>query len=303
MIVTVTTPTGNVGSKVTSYLLNMKGLQVSLVARDRGKVELFEDLGALVHEGDLEDGEFVSRATATTDALFWVTPTPGETDNLRDFQNRLGTNAATAVVTNRIGRVVNLSSIGAHQGHGTGPIDGLHDVEQHLNEAGTTVNTRITHLRPAFFMENYLRLTGPIVEHGIVPLPIAGTREIPMVATDDIAVEAVRQLAFPVNGGGGTRPLHGPRDISFDEAAEIIGDVLGKPVRHVRTSPDEFREGLTSNGISDDVADRMVDLYEGMENGHVRSEHQRTDASATPTEFSMFCEAVLAPEIRRMTTA
>jgi uncharacterized protein YbjT (DUF2867 family) len=298
MIIAVTAPTGQVGSKVTSYLLNMKGVQVNLLTRDRLKVRPFENLGALVSEGDLEDTEFVNRATAATDVLFWVTPTPPTIDDLRGFQNRLGANAATAISTNRIGRIVNLSSIGAHLGHGTGPIDGLHDVEQHLNGAAEAISARITHLRPAFYMENYLRATGPIFEQGAVPLPVAGECQVPMVATDDVAVEAVRQLAFAVNGGT-AKPLLGPRDIRFDEAAEILGEALGRPIRHVRIEPAEAREALVSMGISDEVARRTVEMYESVEDGRLTTESPRTDSASTPTEFRVFCEKVLVPEIRR----
>ena len=51
-------------------------------------------------------------------------------DDVRAFQNRLGTAGATAIRTNGISRVVNLSSIGsASSDSGVGPISGLHDVE------------------------------------------------------------------------------------------------------------------------------------------------------------------------------
>jgi uncharacterized protein YbjT (DUF2867 family) len=298
MIIAVTAPTGQVGSKVASYLLNMKGVQVNLLTRDRLKVRQFEDLGARVSEGDLQDMEYVNRATSGTDALFWVTPTPPTTDDLRGFQNQLGANAATAIVTNRIGRVVNLSSIGAHLGHGTGPIDGLHDVEQHLNKAAEAISAHITHLRPAFYMENYLRTAEPILKQGAVPLPVAGERQVPMIATDDVAVEAVRQLAFAVNGGT-AKPLLGPRDMRFEEAAEILGKALGRPIRHVRIEPAEAREALASTGISDDVARRTVEMYESVQEGRLTAESPRTDAASTPTEFRVFCEEVLVPEIRR----
>lgn len=304
MIVAVTAPTGNVGGKVTSYLLNMKGIQVTLLTRNAEKVARCRELGALVSEGDLEDGEFVSRATATADALFWVTPTPLATDDLRGFQNLLGENAAQAVVTNRIRRVVNLSSIGAHLGHGTGPIDGLHDVEQHLNEAAEESGSRTTHLRPAFYMENYLQFAKPILENGVVPLPVSGDCEIPMIATSDVAVEAVRQLTFAENGAKTpARQLLGPRDLRLEEAARTLGEALEKPVKHVRVDPESTREAFVSLGASDEVAARMVQMYKGVEEGHLRPEYPRTESSSTPTEFRVFCETELVPQIRRMQRA
>jgi uncharacterized protein YbjT (DUF2867 family) len=298
MIIAVTGATGTVGRKVVPLLLKMKGVQVNLLTRSQERAQHFVDSGAMVHEGDLEDAEFVARATATVDALFWITPTPMETDDLRAFQNRLGANAAAAVVTNRIGRVVDLSSLGGHLGYDTGPIDGLHDVEQHFNQAAVTTDAKVTHLRPAYFMENYALLSAPILEHGTVPLPVSGELQIPMIATGDLAAEAVLQLITPPHEAGVVTPLHGPRDIRFDTAAQMIGEALGSPVRHVRIEPDQARETFVSMGASEDVASRMVQMYESIDSGHLKQELPRTQASTTPTEFQQFCAAVLVPQLK-----
>lgn len=303
MIITVIGATGTVGRKVAPLLQRMKGIQVNLIARDREKVEQFTDFGGMVCEGDLEDAEFVARATATTDALFWVTPTAIAETDLRAFQNRLGANAARAVVTNRIGRVVNLSSIGAHLGFDTGPIDGLHDVEQHLNRAAAATGASVTHLRPAFFMENFLLLARPILNDGIVPLPVSGNRAVPMIATGDLAAEAVLQLVTPRDEARSIVPLHGPRDIDFDTAAQQIGEALNSPVRHHQIEPDQAREAFMSTGASSEVASRMVQMYESIESGHLRSEFHRTRTSTTPTEFQRFCALVLIPELEKAAAA
>lgn len=303
MIIAVTGATGNVGRKVTPLLLKMKGVQVHILTRDAEQVKHFVDSGATVHEGDLEDAEFVARATATTDALFWITPTPLKAEDLRVFQSRLGANAAAAVVANRIGRVVNLSSIGAHIGHETGPIDGLHDVEAHLDQAAITVGSKVTHLRPAFFMENFLVAAKPILEQGVVPLPVSGDRKVPMIATGDLAAEAVLQLVLRDENKDSIVPLHGPRDIDFDTAAKTIGEFLGSPVRHVQIEPDQARASFMAIGASEDVASRMVQMYESIENGHLKHKNPRTFASTTPTEFHRFCTAVLIPELRNAAAA
>jgi uncharacterized protein YbjT (DUF2867 family) len=303
MIIAVTGATGNVGSKVTPLLMKMKGLQVHILARDREKVQHLAESGATVHEGDLEDAEFVARATATADALFWVTPTPLEAEDLRVYQNHLGANAASAVVANRIGRVVNLSSMGAHIGHETGPIDGLHDVEAHLDQAAITVDTKVTHLRPALFMENFLLAAMPILEQGVVPLPVSGGRKVPMIATGDLAAEAVLQLVLRDENKDSIVPLHGPRDIDFDTAAKTIGEALGSPVRHVQIGPDQARASFMAIGASEDVASRLVQMYKSIENGHLKHQRPRTFASTTPTEFHRFCTAVLIPELRNAAAA
>lgn len=300
MIVAVTTPTGTVGGKVAALLLDVEGVQVKLLVRDRLKVRHFEKFGAVVHEGDLEDELFVTRATRVADALFWVTPTPPVTEDLREFQNRLGANAARAIATNRIKRVVNLSSFGAHLGYNTGPIDGLHDVEWLLDQAAAETGATITHLRPAMFMENYLLFARPIVEDGTIPVPMAGDRRIPMVATIDVAIEAIRQLVFPPSDDGMlTRPIHGPHDLTMKSAARTIGEVLGSAVSHSRTDPDETRRLLLTLGISNEVAAEMVQMFRAIDNGHLQPEHPRTAESTTQTSFRCFCEAVLAPRLQR----
>jgi uncharacterized protein YbjT (DUF2867 family) len=299
MIIAVTGATGNVGSKATPLLMKMKGIQVHILTRSKENVRHFADRGATIHEGDLEDPKFVARATATADALFWMTPSPLDAGDLRAYQNRLGSNAAGAVVANRIGRVVNLSSIGAHIGHDTGPIDGLHDVEAHFDQAAITVDAEVTHLRPALFMENYFLVAQPILEQGIVPLPVSGDRSVPMIATGDLAAEAVLQLVLQDERKKHVVPLHGPRDIEFDAAATTIGEALGSPVRHLRIEPDQARASFMAAGASNDVASRLVQMYESIDTGHLKHKLSRTAASTTPTEFHRFCTAVLVPELRK----
>ncbi len=300
MIVAVTTPTGTVGGKVAALLLDVEGVHVKLLARDRTKVKHFEELGAVVDEGDLEDDVFVARATRVADALFWATPTPPDCEDLRAFQNRLGANAANAITTNRISRVVNLSSFGAHLGFDTGPIDGLHDVEGRLDEAAAeTGMTAVTHLRPGMLMENYFLFARPIMEEGTIPLPVAGDRQIPTVAAIDVAIEATRQLVFPASERISTKPLHGPHDLGVREAARTIGDALGSEVSHVRSEPSETKRALTQLGIGGKVADEVVQMFRSIENGHLRPAYSRSVNSTTQTGFRSFCEAVLAPRLKR----
>ena len=153
MKIAVTTPTGHVGSVVADFLLDFGGdIRVKLLGRRPDKLARFTRRGAEASIGSLDDVSYLVRATQDVDALFWVTPPGYGSDKLRAYQKRMGTAVAAAVSSNRVPRVVNLSSIGADQRSGAGPISGLHDVEQLLDETAT----KITHLRPGFFFENLL---------------------------------------------------------------------------------------------------------------------------------------------------
>ena len=102
----------------------------------------------------------------------------------------MGEATATAIATNAIPHVVNLSSNGAHLPDGMGPISGLHAVEQTLN----TVASNMVHLRPGFFMENYWMQLDAIRTAYQVFIPITGDRRLAMIATQDIANVATKLL-------------------------------------------------------------------------------------------------------------
>ena len=135
MKIAITTPTGHVGSAVVDFLLDLGGdIELKLLGRRPEKLRDFARRGAKMAIGAQDNVDYLVQATQGVDALYWATPPGYGSDNVRAFQNRLGKAAATAIRTNRIPRVVNLSSIGAELESGAGPISGLHDVERLLDE-------------------------------------------------------------------------------------------------------------------------------------------------------------------------
>ena len=238
MKIAITTPTGHVGSAVADFLLDFGGdISVKLLGRRPDGLRKFTQRGAEMSIGSQDDADFLTKATQDVDALFWVTPPGYGSDDVRAFQNRLGKAAATAVRTNRIARVVNLSSIGAQFASGVGPINGLHDVEN----CSTTRPDNVTHLRPGFFFENLLWQLDSIKKCG----PDSRCRfparcAIPMIATRDIGRVAAQRLTDQTWTGHYVRELHGPADLSFDEVAGILSEVAGPEdrLRQVRPAGD-----------------------------------------------------------------
>ena len=232
MKIAVVTPTGHVGSAVADFLLEFGGdIQVVLLGRCLDRLKEFVRRGAEMAIGSQDDADYLVKATRGVDALFWATPPGYGSDDVRAFQNRLGRTAATAIRTNRIPRVVNLSSLGAQLDSGVGPINGLHDVEGLSDEAAT----HITHLRPGFFFENLLWQLDSIRKCGCISLPLSGARRYPMLATRDIGRVAAARLASRGWVGHFVGELHGPADFSFDEVAGILADVLGRNIEFVKS--------------------------------------------------------------------
>ena len=285
MRITITTPTGNIGSALTERLLD-SGADVGLIARDPSKVADFAERGATVFTGSLEDQEVVNEATRGADALFWLTPPNMATDDLRAYQRRLGEVAQKAIRTNGIPYVVHLSSVGAQLGKGVGPVNGLYDVEKLLDDTGANV----THLRPGSFMENFLWQADAIREHSSVFLPISGDVKVPMIATRDIADAAARRILTLDWSGRHVIGLHGPRDVSYNEAAGILGQVLNRPVNHVRISNDQAIESLTGMGATPSLAKTYVEMYEAMDKGTFEISEPRSEETTTPTSFHDWAE-------------
>jgi uncharacterized protein YbjT (DUF2867 family) len=294
MKIAVTTPTGHVGSAVADYLLDFgNDVKVKLLCRRSKDLVHFVQRGAELAIGSQDDGDYLTKATRDVDALLWVTPPGYGSDDLRGFQNRLGKAAARAVRTNRISRVVNLSSLGAYLESGAGPINGLHDVENHLDDAAMN----ITHLRPGFFFENLLWQQDAIRQWGRISLTISGMRYYPMLATRDIGRAAVDRLTGENWAGHNIRELHGPTDLCFDEVAAILSKVLNRKIVYIQSGREDARQALLETGMSENAADSVLEMYDAAESGKIRAQQPRTPQTTTPTTLEMFAHEVLQPLI------
>jgi uncharacterized protein YbjT (DUF2867 family) len=294
MKIAITTPTGHVGRAVTDYLLDFGGdIRVKLLGRRPDKMRDFLNRGAEMGVGALDDADFLARETEDVEALFWVTPPGYGSDNLRAFQNRLGKAAATAIRTNRIQRVVNLSSIGADLESGAGPIGGLHDVEELLNDAVHD----IAHLRPGFFYENLLWQLDTLRKWGRISLPLSGTTRYPMIATSDIGRAAAQWLANPSWTGRNICELHGAAELCFDEVAKILTEVLGRKIVYIKCDPQEMRQYLIENGISENAADSLLEMYAAVEAGKLKMLQPRSAKTTTPTTLAEFARETLLAQL------
>jgi len=292
MKIAVTGPSGNVGRALVPHLLD-GGAEVHLLAHDAAKVGNFVSMGARVQAGSLEDPTYLARATEGMDVLFWLTPTIFNATDMRAKQRELAEHAARAIGKNRIGRVVNLSSAGAQMKKGAGPVSGLHDVEEIIAGAAP----HVTHLRPSFFMENFLSQLEPIKSHGSFYMPVAGHQRIPLIATRDIGAAAARRLLDPTWTGQSMLGLHGPADLNLEEVAQILTRVLGQPIRHVKVPPAAVRETLLQIGATPSVADGMLELYAVWDAGKLQPAEPRTPATTMPTTFEQFATEVMKPAL------
>ncbi len=292
--IAITTPTGKSGRYLTERLLDAvteKQLEIVLLARDPERVRSFTERGARVEKGSLDDAGFVARATEGVDALYWLTPQnfePGE--EVRAGYNRYGRIAAEAVKGNGIRHVVHLSGfVTEKDGEGGQIIDGLADVERLLNEAATN----ITHLRAAFYFENYLGQIDSIKNQGSVYMPVKAETRVAMVATQDIADVAARELLTLDWSGRRVVSAMGPKDLTFGEAATALSEGVGRQVSHITVEPEQARESMLGSGMSPGLTDGFLSIFAAGDAGLLRWE--RDASSTTPTTLEEFARTVVRP--------
>jgi uncharacterized protein YbjT (DUF2867 family) len=294
MQIVISTPTGNVGRAAVDRLLEADAdVEVVVVHREPARLAHLEARGVYVRQGSLDNVEALTRATGGADALLWVTPTVPTAANLRASQNRFGVAVAAAVRANAIPRVVNLSSIGAQHDAGTGPIAGLHDVEEMLDATGADV----LHLRAGYFFENYLPQVQVIRAMGAIMLPVAGEHALPMIGTRDIGVVAADMLLDDGWAGREIHGLHGPEDLTFDDAAAAISAAVGRTIGHNEIDELQARMGLSMLGLSNSVIEAMLEMYHAIDTGHLVPAEPRTPETTTPTTLGGWAAEAMAPKL------
>jgi len=147
-------------------------------------------------------------------------------------------------------------------------------------------------------MDNILRQAEAIRSQGIFFSPISGDRKLPACATRDIAAAGARLLLDSSWTGRGHVAVLGPEDLSFNDMAEIMTEVLGKPVHFQQITLEAYKATLTQRGMSDAMAQGMVDMAAAKDAGLDNAE-PRTPQSTTPTSFRQWCEDVLAPAVQQ----
>jgi uncharacterized protein YbjT (DUF2867 family) len=299
MKIAITTPSGHVGSAVVDYLMDLGGdIQVKLLARRPKNLDKYVRRGAEIVICSQDDKDTLVSVTRDVDALLRVTPPGFGSDDVRAYQNRMGKAAAFAIRTNRIPRVVNLSSIGANLSSGVGPINGLYDVEGLLDE----VTDDITHLRPGFFFENLLMQVDSMRNWGRFSLPISGSRRYPMIATRDIGRVAATRLADQNWNGQYIHELHGPADLSYDEVAGILSKALGSKIVYVHCDRQEARQALLASAMSENLVDLLLEMYDAIESGRLQPLEPRTPQTTTLTTLAEFASEVILPLIAQPIT-
>jgi uncharacterized protein YbjT (DUF2867 family) len=291
MRITVNTPSGNIGRVLTQALLDARA-QVTIISRSPDKVVDLVGRGARLVKGEVDDERVLDEAFAGAEAVFWLNP-PAVRPDLIEWSEATGRKAAAAAKRHGVSRAVVLSSVGAQAGHGCGPVSPLLVIEKAFEAA-------VPHtvaLRPGFFMENVLRSLGTLASEGAIYSPVPGNVPVPQVSTSDIAAMAAQELLDGKWTGHRVRGVHGPRDVSQDQVAEILGKALGRPVKYVQVTVEQARQGMVAQGFPAFAADLFCEMYTAILSGRMVPAESRSAETTTPTTFEQFARDVVVPAV------
>ena len=124
---------GNTGHVVAKNLL-ARGQKVRVVGRNAARLQPLAAEGAEIFIGDVTDTRAITKAFMGAETAYVMIPPNLTSNDYRSYQERAVDAIATAVLHAGVKHVVSLSSIGADKASGTGPVLGLHDLEQKLNQ-------------------------------------------------------------------------------------------------------------------------------------------------------------------------
>ena len=291
---------GHTGAVVARTLLE-GGQQVRVVGRNPQHLQPLTAKGAQVATTDAADVAALTKSFQGADAAYvLIPPNPGATDPLA-YENRVADAIATAIRTAHIQHVVALSSIGADKPSGTGPVVGLHNLEQKLNAIN---GANILFLRAGYFMENTLPQVNVIRSLGNVAGPLTPTLKLPLIATRDIGRAAADALLRREFRGKQTRELQGQRDLDYVEVASIIGKAIGKPSLGYTQAPDEqLRPAFQQMGMSPAFTTLLLEMAHSLNSGYMKALEPRSSQNTTPTSFETFVSEVFVPAYNQQKAA
>ncbi|MBL8642824.1 MAG: SDR family oxidoreductase [Rhodospirillaceae bacterium] len=236
MTILLTGATGKTGGAAAKALASKMGaakggLKLRALVRNAEKAQALKDLGIELVVGDIADNAVLEKAFAGVDKALLLLPNSQKQleleKNFTDLAKKAG-----------VKHIVKVSSMESVPG-ATASIPATHVAsENHIRASGLAW----TMVRPNFFMQNLLGNGRTIKEMGKFFLP-CGNGCTAMSDTRDIGA-VIAEVLSGTGHEGKSYDVTGPQVLTFAQAAEIIGSVIGKKVEYVDQPMAEYRAML-----------------------------------------------------------
>ena len=159
-------------------------------------------------------------------------------------------------------------------------------------EADLTSRNTVTSsvLRPAWVMQNFADDHLPVID-GAITAPSGGGTEA-FVDADDIASVAAQTLLDPAAHAGARYDLTGPQALTFEQAADIISSVSGRPIAYLDIDQEAWISGALAAGVPADYAVMLRWLTGAIIAGHGSTPTDDIEkvTGRAPATFRQFAE-------------
>lgn len=237
-MIVVTGATGQLGGAVVERLLErVPAEEIAVSVRDARKVQALADRGVQVRHGDNDDPESLVRAFAGASRLLIVS-LPRWSD-AAVAAHRVAVDAARRV---GVGRVLYTSHAGVDRLSAFEPTVSHAHNEEYLLESGVPFTT----LRNGFYTDTPIQWAQQARDTGELRLPEDGP--VSWTTREDLAAATAALLADPTLD---ERVVNLTAAEAVDGAglAALTGELLGREVRRVTVSDEEFRQSLVAAGV------------------------------------------------------
>nr|WP_276904770.1 NmrA family NAD(P)-binding protein [Pedobacter kyonggii] len=256
MKITLTGSIGNI-TKPLAEILVAKGHEVKIISSNADRAEEIKSLGAIPLIGSVSDTKFLKEAFSGADAIYTMVPPNFAAPKFRAYIKSIGENYAVAIKESGVKKVVNLSSVGADLPDGTGPIAGLHDVE---NIFASLYGVDVKHLRAGYFYINFLANIDMVKHANILGSNFGADSKLVLVHPRNIAEVAAEVLES--NFTGKTIQYVASDDESTPaDVAKVLGTAIGKPaLPWIEFSDEDAFNGMVGAGLPEEIAKNYVEM-------------------------------------------
>ena len=183
--------------------------------------------------------------------------------------------------------------MGADKPGKTGPVVGLHNLEQKLS---SVAGLNALYIRAGYFMQNLLPQIAVIQNFGVVGGPLRGDLPVAMIAARDIGDWAAEELLDSASPASRRGSFFGQRDVTYREVASVIGKAIGKPnLNYMQLPPQQIKPALLQSGMSSSMADLLLEMSEALNSGYMAPLEPRSAQNTTPTPIETFVAEEFVP--------
>lgn len=259
-MIIVTGANGRLGRAIVEHLLKrVPAEQIGVSVRDPKQAQELQTRGVRVRRGDYDDAESLLHAfEGASQVLIVSTGIMGEVGIPHGIRQHQA--AIDAAKKAGASRVLYTSHMGSSPTSRFAPMIHHAATEELLEASGVA----FTSLRNGYYAASALMLIGGALQTGELIAPEDGP--VAWTAHSDLA-EAAAVILSGLSGLNGQKPegmtpsLTGSEAIDMEGIAAIASEVLGRTIRRIVVSDDEFRDRMRAQGVPEASIDMRMGMF------------------------------------------